>query len=192
MYLLPGLVVSGCSAPTPQTKAPHHLRRPPLPPTITTTTTLLYHHHHHLSASATSTQPRFHTHPPKTCTNQFRPRYASTLLAARTHPIAWNIILALIQSLHQPSSCNPSSRAVRLIGIGSRLRNVDHHPNHKLASYTPCDCPQGLAIPVASPLPFAMASTPPRRYKRDELLHLANSPLVKRPDGLPPIEEWMG
>lgn len=170
----------------------------PPPPTAATTN----HHYYYYYSALPPPPPPLHFRylnstpfpptPPKTCTNQFRTRYASTLLAARTHPIAWNIILALIQSLHQPSSCNPSSRAVRLIGIGSRLRNVDHHPNHKLASYTPCDCPQGLAIPVASPLPFAMASTPPRRYKRDELLHLANSPLVKRPDGLPPIEEWMG
>lgn len=45
---------------------------------------------------------------------------------------------------------------------------------------------------MASPPPFAMASSPPRRYERDELLHLAKSPLVKRPNTLPPIEEWMG
>ncbi|KAI5805044.1 hypothetical protein EDC01DRAFT_626942 [Geopyxis carbonaria] len=37
-----------------------------------------------------------------------------------------------------------------------------------------------------------METPPPRRYEPDELLHLAKSPLVKKPDGLPPIEEWMG
>lgn len=32
----------------------------------------------------------------------------------------------------------------------------------------------------------------PRRYTTEELLALKDSPLVKKPDGLPPIEEWMG
>ncbi|KAM5476078.1 hypothetical protein MauCBS54593_000761 [Microsporum audouinii] len=31
-----------------------------------------------------------------------------------------------------------------------------------------------------------------RRYSQEELLHLRESPLVVKPDGLPPIEEWMG
>jgi hypothetical protein len=31
-----------------------------------------------------------------------------------------------------------------------------------------------------------------RRYSVDELLHLKASPLVRKPDGLQPIEEWMG
>ncbi|RPB29377.1 hypothetical protein L211DRAFT_8984 [Terfezia boudieri ATCC MYA-4762] len=35
-------------------------------------------------------------------------------------------------------------------------------------------------------------STSPRRYCIDELLALRDSPLVQKPDGLPPIEEWMG
>lgn len=30
-----------------------------------------------------------------------------------------------------------------------------------------------------------------RRYEIDELLHLRSSPLVAKPPGLPPIEEWM-
>jgi hypothetical protein len=30
-----------------------------------------------------------------------------------------------------------------------------------------------------------------RRYEAEELLALAKSPLVKKPSGLPPIEEWM-
>ncbi|CCX34552.1 hypothetical protein FPQ18DRAFT_71374 [Pyronema domesticum] len=37
-----------------------------------------------------------------------------------------------------------------------------------------------------------MATPPPRRYEPEELLRLAKSPLVKKPAGLPPIEEWMG
>ncbi|KAF8244329.1 hypothetical protein K440DRAFT_610045 [Wilcoxina mikolae CBS 423.85] len=37
-----------------------------------------------------------------------------------------------------------------------------------------------------------MATPPPRRYEPAELLFLAKSPLVKKPTGLPPIEEWMG
>lgn len=32
----------------------------------------------------------------------------------------------------------------------------------------------------------------PRRYCREELLAIRDSPLVKKPDDLPPIEEWMG
>jgi hypothetical protein len=31
-----------------------------------------------------------------------------------------------------------------------------------------------------------------RRYSVDELLRLKASPLVCKPDGLQPIEEWMG
>ncbi|OAL72768.1 hypothetical protein A7D00_2541 [Trichophyton violaceum] len=31
-----------------------------------------------------------------------------------------------------------------------------------------------------------------RRYSQEELLHLRESPLVVKPDSLPPIEEWMG
>jgi hypothetical protein len=31
-----------------------------------------------------------------------------------------------------------------------------------------------------------------RRYEIEELLWLRNSPLVTKPDKLPPIEEWMG
>ncbi|KAK2875019.1 hypothetical protein FQN49_001861, partial [Arthroderma sp. PD_2] len=31
-----------------------------------------------------------------------------------------------------------------------------------------------------------------RRYAQEELLHLRESPLVVKPDGLLPIEEWMG
>lgn len=30
-----------------------------------------------------------------------------------------------------------------------------------------------------------------RRYEIDELLKLRSSPLVVKPPGLPPIEEWM-
>ena len=29
-------------------------------------------------------------------------------------------------------------------------------------------------------------------YKRPELLYLSKSPLVKSPDGLPPLKEWFG
>ncbi len=38
----------------------------------------------------------------------------------------------------------------------------------------------------------AVDALEPRRYDPEELLRLAKSPLVKKPDGLPPIEEWMG
>jgi hypothetical protein len=31
-----------------------------------------------------------------------------------------------------------------------------------------------------------------RRYTREELLLLRESPLAVKPDGLPPAEEWMG
>lgn len=31
-----------------------------------------------------------------------------------------------------------------------------------------------------------------RRYTAEELLHLRESPLVVKPDNLPPVEEWMG
>ncbi|KAF3924044.1 hypothetical protein ABW21_db0207378 [Orbilia brochopaga] len=30
------------------------------------------------------------------------------------------------------------------------------------------------------------------RYTIEELLLMANSPLVQKPDSLPPLEEWMG
>jgi hypothetical protein len=31
-----------------------------------------------------------------------------------------------------------------------------------------------------------------RRYSVDELLRLRASPLIRKPDNLPPEEEWMG
>lgn len=31
-----------------------------------------------------------------------------------------------------------------------------------------------------------------RKYARDELLSLRESPLVSKPASLPPVEEWMG
>lgn len=43
------------------------------------------------------------------------------------------------------------------------------------------------------PIMSSVMETPaPRRYEIDELLLLSKSPLVCKPEGLPPIEEWMG
>lgn len=38
----------------------------------------------------------------------------------------------------------------------------------------------------------AQSARPLHVYKRPELLFLSKSPLVKPPDGLPPLKEWFG
>ncbi len=44
---------------------------------------------------------------------------------------------------------------------------------------------------MTEPTKTSEPSVAAQRYTREELLQLRNSPLVRKPDGLPSIEQWM-